>query len=45
MIKNPKNQHNPTSTPKDMRRTSFNGENTLLPRHIAFKPGATRIYR
>ena len=44
MTKNSKNQQNPTSTPKDMHKTSFNGENNLFPRHIMFKSEAIQIY-
>ena len=45
VIKNPKSQCNPLSTSKDTHRTSFNGENNLLPCYIAFKSEATRIKR
>ena len=42
-FKNPK-KINKTSTSKDMYKTSLNIGNNLLPRHIAFKFEATRIY-
>ena len=44
-FKNPKINEIQQSTSKDMYRTSLNIGNNLLPRHIAFKFEATRIYR
>ena len=44
-IKNKKNQGNPTSTAKDIHKSSLNVGNNLLLHYIAFKSEATRIYR
>ena len=43
VIKNSKNQGNPTSTAKDMHRTSINVKNNLFLHHITFKSETTRI--
>ena len=40
-----KNQGNPTSTAKDIHKTSLNVGNNLFPHHIEFKSEATQIYR
>ena len=40
-----KNQGNPTSTAKDIHKTSLNIQNNFLLHHIAFKSEETRIYR